>query len=104
MSIRVLREADALQRVGADEQLVVQPQFAFHVAIEGRAGQADHDDHHADVDDVAAVAARVAARQQPRGRRADSCRSGCEMTPAPRRNSERMAVSTAAETRKATSA
>ena len=32
--------------------------------IEGGAGDADEDDHDAEVDDVAAVAARVAAREQ----------------------------------------
>ncbi len=73
-------------------------------AVEGRTGQADDDNHHADVDDVAAITAGVAASQQIDGRKAGCVRSAVEMTPAPRRNSERMAVSTPAASAKATSA
>ena len=92
MAFGVLREADALQRVRPDRHLVVQRQFLLHVAIEGRAGQPDHHNHHADVDRCSrrsaaccgASAAHVAA-----SRFCPVCR---EITPAPRRNSDRMAV------------
>ena len=73
------------------------------VAVEGRAGQPDHDDHHADVDDVAAVAARVAAGQQPdadeqipAGLSGDDGGAAQELG--------KMAVKTAADIAKATSA
>jgi len=36
IQIGILREANALQRIRADKQLVVQSHFAFHVAVEGR--------------------------------------------------------------------
>ncbi len=46
----------------------MQAHFAFDAAIKRRAGKPDHDHHHADVNDVAAVPPRVAPRKQPRGR------------------------------------
>ena len=41
----------------------------FHVAIESRAGQSDDHNHHADVNEVASITARVAANQQKHGRK-----------------------------------
>ena len=67
VQIRVLRKPDAHERVGPDRHLAVQAQLALNIAIEGRSSQADHNNHYADVNDVAAVAARIAARQEPHG-------------------------------------
>jgi len=81
----------------------MQPQFAFHVAVEGRAGQPDDHDHHADVDEIAAIAPGVAANQQnQRGK--DVAPALFRDHAAPRPNSERIAVSTAAAIANATSA
>ncbi len=55
-----------LQRVRANSQLVVQRQFLLHAAVEGRAGQANHYNHHADVNDIAAITPRVAPDQLKR--------------------------------------
>ncbi len=41
--------------------------LAFLIGVEGRAGQPDDDNDHADVDDVAAIAAGVAPGQQVHG-------------------------------------
>ena len=63
VGVRVLRKAHALQRVRSDGQRVVQRQLLLLASIKCRAGQANHHNHHANVDHVAAVAPRIAPDQ-----------------------------------------
>src|SRR5581483_11877107 len=76
--VQILCEAGALERVGTDVHGVVHAHLAFDIAIEGRAGQAEHHDHHADVHDIAAVAASVAAGEQPCGFEQVTARLACD--------------------------
>ena len=59
--IVVLRVGLADERVGADVDLVAERHFFFHFFVERRAENADDDQRHAEVDDVSAIAPRVAA-------------------------------------------
>ncbi len=63
----VLREGLADKRVGADLHFVAEAHRLFFVLIEGCAGNADDDDHNAEVDNVASVAAGIAVRQLHHG-------------------------------------
>ncbi len=67
VSVGVLGGADLLQGVGRDHELVVDGHLAFLIGVECRAGQPDDDNDHADVDDVAAVAAGVAPGEEVHG-------------------------------------
>ncbi len=68
VGVRILGEADTLEGVRADGQCAVQCEFAFFIAVEGRAAQTDDDDYDSDVNEVAAVAPGVAADQQENSR------------------------------------
>ena len=48
--------------VVADLHLVAEAHLLLFVLIEGQPGEADDDQHHAEMDEVSAVTARVAAR------------------------------------------
>src|ERR1019366_4175860 len=72
VEVGILGKADALQRVRADGQSVVQSHLLLTAAIEGSPGQSNDDDHHAKVDDITAIAAGVAAGEQIDGRKQNS--------------------------------
>ena len=65
VQVRVLRGAHLLQRVGPNLHLVVQAELALNIPVKCRSSQPDHHNHYADVNNVAAVSARIAPRQQP---------------------------------------
>src|SRR6266568_3245732 len=60
----VLGVGTADQRVGTNRHFVAEAQLLLGVLVEGDSGKADHSDDNAKVNDVSAVTARVAARQQ----------------------------------------
>src|SRR5437762_886338 len=57
----------ANQIVAADLHVVAIPEFGFLVLIESGAGESNHDQHNAEVDDVSTVAACVAMRELDHG-------------------------------------
>src|SRR5205823_11690405 len=67
VGVIVLGKRAASEGVGADLHAVAVAQFLLFFLIEGGAGQANGDDDDAEVHDVSAVAASVAAGELQRG-------------------------------------